>query len=60
MPEENVSMFSRLCFWWINDLIATGYKRTLTRDDMWKIEDRESARYLTQKLQAAWDKTSRK
>ena len=60
MPENNVSMFSRLTFWWINDLIMTGYNRTLTREDMWKVEDNESSRYLTQQLQTAWDKDSRK
>ena len=59
MPENNVSMFSRLTFWWINDLIMTGYKRTLTREDMWKVEDNESSRYLTQQLQTAWDKDSK-
>lgn len=60
MPENNVSMFSRLTFWWINDLIMTGYNRTLTREDMWKVEDNESSRYLTQQLQTAWDKDSKK
>lgn len=57
-PENSVSLFSRLCFWWVNDLILTGYKRPLTREDMWKIEDTESAKYLTNKLQVAWDKSS--
>lgn len=59
MPESNVSMFSRLTFWWINDLIMTGYNRTLTREDMWKVDDNESSRYLTQQLQTAWDKDSK-
>lgn len=60
MPENSVSLMSRLCFWWINDLILTGFKRPLVRDDMWRIEDTESSHYLTKRLETQWNKMSRK
>nr|UOU03336.1 ATP-binding cassette subfamily C1-5 [Brachionus rubens] len=60
LPENYVSLLSRLCFWWINDLILTGYKRDLTKEDLWKVEETEASEHLTRKLEIAWNKTSRK
>ncbi|RNA36438.1 multidrug resistance-associated 1 [Brachionus plicatilis] len=60
LPENYVSLLSRLSFWWINNLILTGYKRDLTREDLWKIDDTESSFHLTNKLEIAWNKASKK
>ena len=49
---------SKLSFWWINDLILTGYKRDLVRDDLWSIEESEGSESITKKLEIAWDASS--
>lgn len=55
-PEPNASLLSRITFWWINPLIVSGYKKALTRDDMWDIEAKEMCDYLTKKLEHEWNK----
>ncbi|CAF0717000.1 unnamed protein product [Brachionus calyciflorus] len=59
-PENYVSLLSRLSFWWINDLILTGYKRDLTRDDLWIVDETEASAHLTHKFETAWNKASKK
>lgn len=44
-----------LTFWWINRLINTGYKRNLTREDLWDIDDREKSETVTRKLETYWN-----
>jgi ATP-binding cassette, subfamily C (CFTR/MRP), member 1 len=55
MPENNVSLMSKLWFWWINDLIKTGFKRDLVRDDLWEIDDSETSIVITKRLENAWN-----
>jgi ATP-binding cassette, subfamily C (CFTR/MRP), member 1 len=55
MPENNVSLMSKLWFWWINDLIKTGFKRDLIRDDLWEIDDSETSIVITKRLENAWN-----
>jgi hypothetical protein len=52
-------LISKLCFWWINKLIVTGYKRDLKRDDLWSIEEAEASQAITEKLEKAWDTASK-
>lgn len=56
MPEERVNLLSKLWFWWMNDLIKTGFKRDLVRDDLWEIEDTESSALITKRLEDSWNK----
>lgn len=53
-PEKNSSLLSMLTFWWINTLIRTGYKRDLTRDDLWEIDSAEKSEHVTKKLEQVW------
>jgi hypothetical protein len=39
-------------------MISTGYKKNLTRDDMWDIDEEEKCYHLTQKLEKEWDKVA--
>ena len=59
MPENSVNLLSRLCFWWINALIKTGYKRDLQREDLWSIDITESSAHITKKLETAWNSTAK-
>ncbi len=59
MPENHVPLLSKLSFWWINDLILTGHKRDLVRDDLWSIDESESSEVLTNKLEKSWNSVSK-
>ena len=54
-PEKNSSLLSVLTFWWINHLISTGFKRDLTRDDLWEIDEAEETRTVTEKIESVWN-----
>lgn len=55
-PEDNVSILSKLWFWWMNSLIVTGYKRDLTRQDLWNINEKESSNHVTNEFEKYWNK----
>ena len=55
-PEEYVSVLSKLMFWWMNSLIITGYKRDLTRQDLWRISEKESSYHITNRFENVWKK----
>ena len=59
MPENYVSLLSKLSFWWINDMILTGYKRDLVREDLWRIDESEASEAMTNRLEKAWDAVSK-
>lgn len=54
-PENDVCLLSKLWFWWISELIFTGYKRELNAGDMWQMEDKESSEFISNRLEASWD-----
>ena len=37
-----------------------GFKRDLTREDLWEIESDESSQYLTNKLELIWNQASKR
>ena len=53
-PENRVCLLSKLCFWWINDLISAGYSRELNLNDMWHMEDKESSKSIAKRLETEW------
>lgn len=56
LPENQVSLLSKLWFWWLNGLILTGFKREITRDDLWLVEEKESSDYNTKRFEKIWKK----
>jgi len=52
--ETNASLLSNLTFWWITSTIFKGYKKALSRKDLWKIEKNENSQYLSARLNKAW------
>ncbi|GME82595.1 unnamed protein product [Ambrosiozyma monospora] len=38
-PLERSNFLSRILFWWITPLMIVGYKRTITSDDLFKLDD---------------------
>jgi len=41
-------------------LILAGYKTDLTRKDMWRIEEKEMCKHLTEKLEKEWNQIAEK
>ncbi len=42
----------------LKSLIATGYNKSLTKEDMWDLSDGEKCEYLTEKLEKEWNKAA--
>lgn len=55
LPNERVSILSKIWFCWMNGLIHTGYKRDLTRDDLWEMNLKETTEYNTERLEFEWN-----
>lgn len=45
--EEKANWFSQLYFWWLTPLMNTGYRRTLTENDLFQLTDRMRVQLLT-------------
>ncbi|KAJ3411175.1 hypothetical protein HDV05_002641 [Chytridiales sp. JEL 0842] len=55
LPEPYASFFSRLTYTWIEEFMATGYKRPLTEDDLYVLEGDLSADSQDKRLTNAWE-----
>ncbi|KAI6025624.1 P-loop containing nucleoside triphosphate hydrolase protein [Pisolithus orientalis] len=55
-PLANASLFSRLTFSWITDIMELGYQRTLQASDLYKLDPSREAGPLSERLEAAWFK----
>ncbi|XP_063690754.1 ATP-binding cassette sub-family C member 4-like [Bolinopsis microptera] len=53
-PEVNAGIFCSLTFWWIQKIFTTGYKRPLTKDDIFPIDPRLQSERLTALLEQQW------
>nr|QNH67878.1 ATP-binding cassette transporter subfamily C member 1 X2 [Brachionus rotundiformis] len=57
-PQSEVSVFSRVTFWWLNDQIFKAAKKDLTSDDLFNIDDYELSKSMSEKLNHHWAKVS--
>lgn len=53
-PEATSGLFSRSVFWWLNGLFRTGFKRSLSMDDLLPLDKHLTCAYLYHRLQIAW------
>ena len=58
--ELRSSVLSKLTFWWTNRIIKIGYKREISREDLFDIDEKEKAEWNSRKLEAAWNPKARK
>jgi hypothetical protein len=49
-PEATASFFSQMIFWWYNGMILLGYKKPLTKTDMWKLSKENTSQENARKL----------
>ena len=55
-PEELSSIFSQGLFYWLNQLIITGYRKVLSIEDLYPLDENLSAELLQTKFSKVWDK----
>merc|ERR1719489_112505 len=55
-PEANSSFVNKLFFWWFNPIITTGYKKPLTAEDIWELEDRDMCQEVGENFKKIWEK----
>lgn len=53
-PEATSGLFSRSVFWWLNRLFRTGFKRSLSMEDLLPLDKHLTCGYLYDRLQTAW------
>ena len=53
-PEETSSIFNRASFYWLNNLIVTGYRKILLQGDLYSLGEELTAKTLYKKIQIAW------
>ena len=57
IPENSVSLLSKIWFSWMDNLILLGYKRNLNCEDMWAMENSECSKQITKRLELDWAKS---
>lgn len=53
-PEERQGVFGRLFFWWLMPMFMEGYRRDLSMDDLFAIDDDLKGTILYSRLQSSW------
>lgn len=54
-PEELSSIFSQGAFYWLNQLIVAGYRKALSLEDLYPLDEKLSAISLQAKFSKQWD-----
>jgi len=55
-PEELSSIFSQGVFYWLNQLILTGYRKVLLIEDLYPLDAKLTGETLQAKFEKVWDK----
>ena len=55
-PESTASIFNRSFFWWLNPILAAGFRRILTLDDLFAIDQELLSESLQKRMQVSWNK----
>ncbi|VAH51986.1 unnamed protein product [Triticum turgidum subsp. durum] len=59
-PERHANIFSRIFFSWMTPLMQQGYKRPITDNDIWKLDDWDETETLYNRFQERWNKELQK
>jgi hypothetical protein len=52
--QSKANLMSYLCFWWSNSLIKTGFKRDLTQEDLYCIDQSVKSEAITNRMDNEW------
>ncbi len=53
-PELRASFLSQLTFWWFTPLAIHGYRKSLTMDDLWKLNREDTTAYIAPRADKQW------
>lgn len=53
-PEQKSSIFGRSLMWWMNSILARGYRNTLTNEELPEIDHALSSRVLREQIIEVW------
>ncbi|XP_069356357.1 multidrug resistance-associated protein 1 isoform X3 [Maniola hyperantus] len=59
-PESASGFPSRLTFSWFDPLALTGFRRSLTENDLWALNPQDSSKEVVPKFDKFWEKTLKK
>ncbi len=54
MKESDMSFMSRIWFWWVNGLVAIGYRRAIHEEDLYALEESDKAYSANLRFEAFW------
>ncbi|KAK0235808.1 ABC protein [Armillaria nabsnona] len=60
IPLVDASLLSKLTYSWITPMMVLGYRRTLQAPDLWKLHSSQESRFLSERLDAAWERRVRR
>ena len=56
-PEETASIFNRSFMWWMNTILARGYRNTLINDELPEIDHALSSAVLRERILRIWSQS---
>ncbi|PBK75557.1 ABC protein [Armillaria solidipes] len=60
IPLEDASLLSKLTYSWITPMMVLGYRRTLQAPDLWRLHSSQESKFLSERLDAAWERRVRR
>ncbi|KAH6659682.1 P-loop containing nucleoside triphosphate hydrolase protein [Truncatella angustata] len=54
-PEETSGIFNRGVFWWVNSLLASGFRQLLRPSDLFELQEDMLAAVLCERFWSSWD-----
>ncbi|CAG8656117.1 15813_t:CDS:2, partial [Dentiscutata erythropus] len=60
IPEAKANLFSLITCWWANNLMRLGCKCPLEKDDLYVLNEKRSAKIITDKFEVEWQKEIQK
>ena len=58
-PEATSGIYSRSFFWWLNGLFRTGFRKLLSNEDLYPIDDSMASTVLRDHLQDVWNSSGK-
>jgi ATP-binding cassette subfamily C (CFTR/MRP) protein 1 len=59
-PEATSGIYSRASFWWLNEIMTTGFRRVIHEEDLFPVEDEISSIVLKRRAETLWAKADKK
>jgi ATP-binding cassette subfamily C (CFTR/MRP) protein 1 len=56
-PEVTSGIYSRSFFWWLNNLMTIGFRRVITHQDLYPIDDDMTSQVLSDRAHGTWKST---